>query len=96
MGCVWEDPKTHTNTPTPTPTPTPPPDKCARPASPRISRLRGVSQREGSPIYVLLPQHIENAFADDVKFLCKLFPKDLKDLDALSAEMDLMASDVRA
>ena len=91
MGCVWEDPKTHTHTHTPTP----PPDKCARPASPRISRLRGVSQREGSPIYVLLPQHIENAFADDVKFLCKLFPEDLKDSDALIPEIDLLASDIR-
>ena len=31
------------------------------------------------PFSCLLHQHIENATVDDVKFLCKLFPEDLKD-----------------
>ena len=44
---------------------------------------------------MLATSSIENTTADDVEFMCKLFPEDLKNSVALIAEIDLLASDIR-
>ena len=50
---------------------------------------------DSTSILVLATSSIENTTADDVEFMCKLFPEDLKDSDALIGKIDSLASDIR-
>ena len=47
------------------------------------------------PFACLLPQRICKISDNDVANLCRKFPKDLSNPDALTAEIDLMSQDIQ-